>query len=274
MFKDRLEKIILQKNSLLCIGLDCDLEKIPNFLLSEGDPLFIFNREIIQATADFAIAYKPNIAFYESLGAAGWRLLEKTLELIPSGILMIADAKRADIGNTSRKYAELFFQTYRFDAITVSPYMGYDSIQPFLSYADRETFLLCLTSNPGSQDFQYLNVDTEPLYLKVARKAMEWNLQTGNCGLVVGATHPEDLGSIREVAPHLPFLIPGIGTQGGNLKLTLQYGTDDSGSGVLINISRDILYASSQNNFASAARQAAKEMVEQINTFRQLKQPF
>jgi len=274
MFKDRLENLIAQKNSLLCIGLDCDLEKIPTFLLSEEDPLFIFNREIIQATADLVIAYKPNIAFYESLGAAGWHLLEKTLDLIPSGILIIADAKRADIGNTSRKYAELFFETYHCDAITVSPYMGYDSIQPFLSYVDRQTFLLCLTSNSGSQDFQYLNVDSEPLYLKVARKAVEWNLNTGNCGLVVGATHPEDLGSIREVAPQLPFLIPGIGAQGGNLKLTLQYASDNTGSGILISISRNILYASSQKNFASAARKTAKEFVEQINHFRNVKKIF
>jgi orotidine-5'-phosphate decarboxylase len=274
MFKDRLENLIAQKNSLLCVGLDCDLEKIPTLLLNEEDPLFIFNREIIQATADLVVAYKPNIAFYESLGAAGWHLLEKTLDLIPSGILIIADAKRADIGNTSRKCAELFFETYHCDAITVSPYMGYDSIQPFLSYVDRQTFLLCLTSNSGSKDFQYLNVDSEPLYLKVARKAAEWNLNTGNCGLVVGATHPEDLGSIREVAPQLPFLIPGIGAQGGNLELTLQYASDNTGSGILINVSRNILYASSQKNFALAARQAAKEFVDQINHFRNLKKTF
>lgn len=271
MFKERLEKLITKKNSLLCVGLDCDLKKIPDFLSREQDPLYIFNREIIQATADLAIAFKPNIAFYESLGAPGWYLLEKTLDLIPSELLKIADAKRGDIGNSSLKYAELFFETYHFDAITVSPYMGYDSILPFLSYADRETFLLCLTSNSGSLDFQYLNVDSEPLYLKVARKAVEWNLQTGNCGLVVGATHPEDLGSIREVAPNLPFLIPGIGTQGGNLKMAVQYACDAGGGGIIINVSRSILYASSQKNFAQAARQAAQEIVSQINEFRQLK---
>lgn len=271
MFKERLENLIAKKNSLLCVGLDSDLRKIPDFLLREEDPLFIFNREIIQATADFAIAYKPNIAFYESLGAPGWYLLEKTLDLIPSELLTIADAKRGDIGHSSQKYAELFFETYQFDAITVSPYMGYDSILPFLSYADRETFLLCLTSNSGSLDFQYLNVDSEPLYLKIARKAVEWNLQTGNCGLVVGATHPEDLGSIREVAPNLPFLIPGIGTQGGNLQMAVQYTYEAGGGGIIINVSRSILYASSQKDFAHAARQAAQEIVRQINELRQLK---
>lgn len=271
MFKERLDNLITKKNSLLCVGLDSDLRKIPDFLLREEDPLFIFNREIIQATADFAIAYKPNIAFYESLGAPGWYLLEKTLDLIPSELLTIADAKRGDIGHSSQKYAELFFETYQFDAITVSPYMGYDSILPFLSYADRETFLLCLTSNSGSLDFQYLNVDSEPLYLKIARKAVEWNLQTGNCGLVVGATHPEDLGSIREVAPNLPFLIPGIGTQGGNLQMAVQYAYEVGGGAIIINVSRSILYASSQKDFANAARQAAQEIVRQINELRQLK---
>lgn len=268
MFKSKLEKIIKDKNSLLCIGLDCDIEKIPRFLLDESDPLLSFNKEIINATSEYAIAYKPNISFYEALGIPGWNLLEKTLAEIPHDILTIADAKRSDIGNSSIKYADLFFNMFGFDAITVSPYMGFDSIQPFLEFDDRCTFILCLTSNEGSRDFQYLNVDSEPLFIKIARKVTEWNLTNSNCGLVVGATHPEDIGSIREIAPHLPFLIPGIGIQGGNLKLTIQYGTDDSGGCTLINVGRSILYASSQKNFAEQAREKARFFKEEINSFR------
>jgi len=271
MFKEKLKNFIRHKDSLLCIGLDCDIRKIPPFLLEEEDPLYTFNKEIIEATADLAIAFKPNIAFYEALGAAGWHLLEKTLQLIPGDCLIIADAKRGDIGNSARKYADLYFQNYSFDAITVSPYMGYDSIQPFLEYDDKATFVLCLTSNSGAYDFQYLNLGSEPLYIKIARKVSEWNLEKGNCGLVVGATHPENLGSIREVSPHLPFLIPGIGTQGGNLKLTVQYGTDDKGEGAMINISRSVIYASSENNFAEAARNKALEYKEAINAIRKYK---
>ncbi|UCF65464.1 MAG: orotidine-5'-phosphate decarboxylase [bacterium] len=271
MFKEKLKKYTQNKNSLLCIGLDCDIRKIPPFLLEEDDPLFTFNREIIEATADLAIAFKPNIAFYETLGPTGWHLLEKTLEYIPGDCLVIADAKRGDIGNSARKYADLYFQSYSFDAITVSPYMGYDSIQPFIEYDDKATFVLCLTSNSGSHDFQYLNSGSEPLYLKIARKVSEWNLEKGNCGLVVGATHPENLSSIREVSPQLPLLIPGIGTQGGNLKLTVQYGTDEKGEGALINVSRSIIYASPDENFAEAARDKALEYKHAINAIRKVK---
>ncbi len=271
MFKDKLNQLIDKKNSLLCVGLDTDLERIPKFLLSENDPLLIFNREIIQATSDYTAAYKINIAFYEALGVAGWRLLEKTLKLLPGHTVLIADAKRADIGNTSRKYAETFFETYQFDAVTVSPYMGTDSLSPFLEFSDRGVFILCLTSNKGSQDFQYLNIDSEPLYLHVARKAALWNLEYGNCGLVAGATHPEDLSSIREIAPNLPLLIPGIGAQGGNLAMAVQFGTDENGRCALINSSRGIIYASDGPGFAEASKTAARELQNRINEMRQLK---
>ncbi len=271
MFKSRLNQLIEKKNSMVCVGLDCDIERIPRFLWSEEDPLLIFNREIIEATKDFAIAYKPNIAFYESQGIAGWRLLEKTLELIPPDKLVIADAKRADIGTTALKYAETFFKTYNFSAVTVSPYMGRDSILPFLEFSDHCVFVLCLTSNPGSRDFQYLDIDSEPLYLHVARKVVEWNLEYSNCGLVVGATHPEDLGSIRETAVNLPFLIPGIGAQGGNLKMAIQYGTDKDGFSVLVNASRSILYASAEKDFAEAAGTVAEKLKNEINQFRFMK---
>ncbi len=269
MFKEKLNELVAKKNSLVCVGLDSDLDRIPKFLWKEEDPLYIFNREIIRATSDFVTAYKPNIAFYESLGREGWVLLERTLELIPDDVLVIADAKRGDIGNTARKYAETFFKSYDFDAVTVSPYMGFDSVTPFLDFSEKAVFILCLTSNPGSRDFQYIMGETnEPLFLSVARRTVEWNLEYGNCGLVVGATHPEDLGNIREAAPGLPFLIPGVGSQGGNLKMAVQFGTDREGKGALINASRSVIYAAPDKNFADAARKSVLRLNEQINQFR------
>lgn len=265
MFTDRLNKIIRDKKSLLCIGLDTEIERIPAMLLSEIDPLFTFNKSIIEATKDYAAAYKLNIAFYESLGFPGWELLEKTLSIMPSDVLVIADAKRADIGNTSKKYAETYFKTYHFDAITVSPFMGLDSVMPFLDFADRGIFILCLTSNSGSQDFQFLKVEDEPLYLKIARKVVEWNFINGNCGLVVGGTHTTEIKSIRDVAAGLPFLVPGIGAQGGNLELAVRYATDERGLSTLINSSRTIVYASTEYDFADVAAERAKHLRDHIN---------
>ncbi|HFB68233.1 MAG TPA: orotidine-5'-phosphate decarboxylase [Calditrichae bacterium] len=190
MFFPRLDEVCKQKKSLLCIGLDIDIERIPPFLLTELDPLFYFNRAIVEATHDCAAAYKLNIAFYEALGIPGWDLLERTLSIMPPNVMIIADAKRGDIGNSSRKYAETFFKTFAFDAITVNPYMGFDALQPFLEYEDKGIYVLGLTSNTGALDFQYLKVDNEmPLYLKVAEKVVEWNFVYGNLGLVVGGTH-------------------------------------------------------------------------------------
>ncbi|MFZ0389402.1 MAG: orotidine-5'-phosphate decarboxylase [Calditrichia bacterium] len=268
MFKKKLTHLIKKKNSLLCVGLDMDMEKIPRYLLREEDPLLIFNREIIEATRDVAVAYKTNIAFFEALGSNGWHLLEQTLSLLPQDTLVLADAKRADIGNSSRKYAETFFNTYPFDAVTVSPYMGLDSIEPFLQFSEKGIFVLCLTSNRGSRDFQYLATDGDPLYLTVARQVVSWDMDYGNCGLVVGATHPEDIGTVREAAPSLPFLIPGIGSQGGNLALAVQYGTDREGGCALINSSRSIIYASGGKDFAEAAAAAAQNYTRQINQYR------
>ncbi len=267
MFKTRLNELIQKKKSLLCVGLDTDLEKIPNFLLGEVDPLYIFNKAIIEATHDYAVAFKLNLAFYESLGLPGWELLERTLEEIPKDVLIIADAKRGDIENTGKKYAEAFFKTYPFDAVTVSPYMGMDSVVPFLEYEHKGVFILCLTSNAGSMDFQFLKVENEPLYLKVARKALEWNFLYGNCGLVVGGTHPQETKEVRDLAPGLPFLVPGVGSQGGNLEQVIKYATDEKGQSTLINASRTILYASSERDFAEAARVQAKHLRDQINMF-------
>lgn len=268
MFKQRLNQLIRLKNSLVCVGLDTDIEQIPPSLLNEKDPLLKFNQEIIEATQDLAIAYKLNVAFYESLGIPGWELLEKTLQFIDEETIVIADAKCCDIGNSARKYAETFFKTYPFHALTVSPYMGADSIYPFLEFQSKGVFILCLTSNPGALDFQYLHLNGDPLYLKVAQVANEWNLEYGNCGLVVGATHPEDIHSIREAAPTLPFLIPGVGKQGGNLELSVSYGTDELGENALISSSRAIIYAGTGKEFAQKAREAAMELRERINAVR------
>ena len=267
MFTAKLNELIQKKRSLLCVGLDSDLEKIPNFLLSEIDPLLTFNKAIIEATCDYAAAYKLNIAFYESLGLPGWELLERTLSAIPDNILILADAKRADIENTGKKYAETYFRTYNFDAITVNPYMGMDSVTPFLEYESKGVFILCLTSNPGSTDFQYLKVDNQPLYSIVAQKVTEWNFLYGNCGLVVGGTHAHEIKEIRDIAPHLPFLVPGVGAQGGNLEKAVEYATDEKGMSALINASRTILYASAGQDFAEAAHERAKQLRDQINMF-------
>ena len=271
MFSTKLNQIIETKDSLLCVGLDSDPAKIPKFLCKEKNSLLTFNREIIEATAEFAAAFKLNIAFYESLGVKGWKLLKQTLAHLPPDLLTIADAKRADIGNSARKYAETFFKTFSFDAVTVAPYMGYDSVAPFLEYEDRGVFVLCLTSNPGAQDFQYLPVEGEPLYLHVTRKVNDWNSQHGNCGLVVGATRGEEVSRIRQAAPELPFLIPGVGAQGGDLQNAVLNGTDRSGTSALINASRSIIYASAEKDFAESAARAARRLKEEFNTYRDRK---
>jgi len=266
MFFPRLDEVCKQKKSLLCIGLDIDIERIPPFLLTELDPLFYFNREIIEATHDCAAAYKLNIAFYEALGIPGWDLLERTLSIMPPNVMVIADAKRGDIGNSSRKYAETFFKTYPFDAITVNPYMGFDAVQPFLEYEDKGIYVLGLTSNTGALDFQYLKVENElPLYLKVAEKVVEWNFVYGNLGLVVGGTHANEVAQIREQAPQIPFLVPGIGAQGGNLELAVKNAIAHDGRGALFNASRSIIYASSGHDFAEVAHERAHHLKEQIN---------
>lgn len=264
------EKIIntqRSKNSLLCIGLDTDLKKIPTFLKSYDDPIFEFNKRIIEQTKDIVCAYKINIAFYEALGSTGWQTLEKTLKIIPKEIITIADAKRGDIGNTSELYAKAFFETFSFDSITVNPYLGYDSVYPFINYNNKGVFILALTSNKGSSDFQYLKIDGKPLYLKVVEKVVEWN-QNLNCGVVIGATHPEELKVLREAAPSLPFLIPGIGAQGGDLESTIKYGCDKNKELALINISRAIIYASSDEDFDIKSREITIEYNNKINNIR------
>lgn len=256
MTRQQLFAQIKEKNTFLCVGLDTDLSRIPRHLLREDDPIFAFNKAIIDATHDVCVAYKPNIAFYEALGASGWESLRKTLDYIPDTHFTIADAKRGDIGNTSRMYARAFFSTMDFDAVTVAPYMGVDSVAPFLEFDDKWVILLGLTSNQGSQDFQLqTNQQGTPLYETVIRTAQSWG-SPDNLMFVIGATHPEKFADIRSLAPEHFFLVPGVGAQGGSLEAVVQYGRNDLG-GLLINSSRGILYASDGKDFAEAARQQA-----------------
>ncbi len=243
------------------MGLDPDIAKIPQHLLAEKDPIFAFNKAIIDATAPYCVAYKPNLAFYETLGAKGWDSLQRTVDYIPKTHFTIADAKRGDIGNTSKMYAKAFFETLNFDAITVAPYMGIDSVQPFLEFEGKWVILLGLTSNQGSQNFQLQRLEnsSEYLYETVLRTAQSWGTPD-NLMFVVGATHPERFAAIREIAPDSFFLVPGIGAQGGDIQAVMQYGANDK-CGLLLNSAREIIYASNGENFAEAAAEKAKTFV-------------
>ena len=251
------------KKSFLCIGLDTDIKKIPSFLLDYDDPVFEFNKRIIDATKDFCVAYKPNIAFYESMGISGWKSLEKTIKYIPKNIFTIADAKRGDIGNTSKKYAETFFSTYNFDAITVAPYMGSDSVMPFLDYSNKWTIILGLTSNEGSSSFQNLTLNNSfPLYKQVLSTSTKWG-SSNNTMFVIGATKSQDLKEIRKLIPDHFLLVPGIGAQGGDLDEVIKNGINND-VGLLVNSSRGIIYAGNDTQFDSKARDAAYKVQMQM----------
>lgn len=269
-FYRRFLQITEEKNSLLSIGLDPDINRMPEVVRTQPNPLVKFCSEIIASTSPFAAAYKINFAFFEAEGSEGWAALEKVVAMIPSDILKIADAKRGDIGSTAEKYAYAILQRLNFDAVTVNPYLGKDSVEPFLQWPDKGAFILCLTSNPGAKDFQYFSDGSKRLYYKVLEEVKTWNTRQ-NCGLVVGATYPEELKAIRKVAPELPFLIPGIGVQGGELHAAVTRGTNDSGQLALFNSSRGILYKSSGNDFAEAARKEAESLRDQINEIRNSK---
>lgn len=262
MTTNELKQAILKKRSFLCVGLDADIRKIPRHLSTEPDPLFAFNREIINATAAYAIAFKPNLAFYESLGSEGLISLEKTVEYAREhypDVLLIADAKRGDIGNTAKQYARALFEHMPFDAVTLSPYMGYDSIAPFLDYDGKFTILLALTSNPGASDFQLIKDENGcRLFETVIAQSQKW---AGNEKImyVVGATQAPMLADIRRLAPNNFLLVPGVGAQGGSLAEVAQYGMT-SQCGLIVNASRSIIYASSDRGFAQAAADAAKEI--------------
>lgn len=250
------------KESFLCIGLDTSLDRIPKHLLTCEDPIFEFNKQIIDATNDLCVAYKPNLAFYESLGIKGWESLQKTLDYIPKDIFTIADAKRGDIGNTSTMYAKAFFEKMNFDSITVAPYMGKDSVQPFFVYHKKWVILLALTSNAGGKDFQLTESDGKPLYQQVLETSSEWGTDS-NMMYVVGATRAEWLSEIRKIIPNHFLLVPGVGAQGGSLEEVAKYGMNKD-CGLLVNSSRGIIYGSSEKDFAEVARVKAAELQEQM----------
>jgi orotidine-5'-phosphate decarboxylase len=252
---------IVKKSSFLCVGLDTELEKIPSFLLGEKDPVFEFNRRIIDATCSYAVAYKPNIAFYECYGSRGWASLEATVSYIKDNhpdIFVIADAKRGDIGNTSKMYAKAFLENMPFDAITVAPYMGEDSVTPFLSYDDKWVVILALTSNRGADDFQYHNEDGIKLFERVLTVSKKWGT-LNNTMYVVGATRAEMLTDIRQLVPDHFLLVPGVGAQGGSLADVARYGMN-SKCGLLVNSSRGIIFADNSKDFDKVAGQKAKEI--------------
>ena len=266
MNKQQLIEQIQKKKSFLCIGLDTDINKIPQDLLALEDPVFEFNKQIINKTAEFAVAYKPNTAFYEVYGAKGWQSLERTIQYIKVNhpdIFIIADAKRGDIGNTSANYAKAFFSTLKADALTVAPYMGQDSVEPFLGFDDKWVILLALTSNKGSKDFQYLNTNEQTLYKQVLQTATTW-ASSEKMMFVVGATHPEELGEIRKMLPDYFFLVPGVGAQGGDLQAVAQYGLSQD-CGLLVNSSRGIIYASNKFDFADRAAEEAQKLQQQMS---------
>ena len=266
-FLEKLNRSISLNNSLLCVGLDTDASKLPKSIAGSADPIVAFNRRIIEATKDVACAYKINLAFYESLGERGWKAVHETLDAVPNSVITIGDAKRGDIGNSAAQYAKVLMDDFKFDASTVNAYMGKDCVDPFIAREDRGAFVLALTSNPGSKDFQLMKSGTKPLYLHVAAKAKKWN-EKKNLGLVVGATHPADLAKIRKTVPDMPLLIPGVGAQGGDMRAVVKHGCTKSGSLAIINASRSILYASSGEDFADAARNEALRMRDAINAYR------
>lgn len=256
---------IKRKKSFLCVGLDTDLTKIPSFLLEEEDPIFAFNKAIIDATHSFAVAYKPNIAFYEAEGLAGWKALEKTIDYLNTHypeVFTIADAKRGDIGNTSSMYAKTFFETLNFDSVTVAPYMGRDSVEPFLEFENKFTILLALTSNPGASDFQTKTLEDKELYQEVLEKSKSWK-NSGQLMYVTGATRAESLKEIREIVPDAFLLVPGVGAQGGSLQKVCEFGLNDQ-IGLLVNSSRGIIYASSKEDFAEAAGREAQRLQNEM----------
>ncbi len=266
-FIDYLDSTTKNNDSLLCIGLDIDLSRIPHIFLNKEDPIFNFNKEIISATKDLVCAYKLNIAFYEMYGMYGLEALKRTIEYLKEEeIPVILDAKRGDIGNTALAYAKAIFEVYKADATTVNPYMGYDSIGPFAEFKDKGIFVLCLTSNPGRKDFQTIG-EIEPVFIKVAKKVKELNTNN-NLGLVVGATNPAEIKEIRNIAGDMPILIPGIGAQGGSVEAAAKFGPNKDGMRAIINSSRSIIYASKGEDFAGAARAEARKLKDLINQHR------
>jgi orotidine-5'-phosphate decarboxylase len=265
MTKQELIHQIRTKKSFLCIGLDPDLTKIPKHLLETEDPIFEFNKAIIDVTHDLCVAYKPNTAFYEAYGVKGWQSLEKTINYIPKDCFIIADAKRGDIGNTSSYYAKTFFETLPCDAVTVAPYMGCDSVQPFLEHKDKWVVLLALTSNKGAFDFQFIQLNDKKLYAQVIEKAQEWGT-SDQLMFVVGATRAEEIAEVRKLAPDNFFLVPGVGAQGGSLEEVVNYGANEQ-CGLLVNSSRAIIFAGNGYDFANEAKKEALKIQSEMELY-------
>lgn len=268
---EKLQSAVKKNNSLVCVGLDPDIPRIPAFLRKDGEnSLFEFNRAIIDATADLVCAFKPNAAFYEAYGVDGiWQLRMTTMYIKQQypDIVIILDAKRGDIGSTNEGYVRFAYDYLGVDAITLHPYLGKEALTPFLKREDKASIILCRTSNPGAGEFQDMAVDGEPLYRKVARSVLSWNTQN-NCMLVTGATYPTELSEIRDIVGDMPFLVPGIGAQGGDLQAVMKKGLDSHNAGLMISASRSILYASAERTFATAARDEASKLRDAINAGR------
>jgi orotidine-5'-phosphate decarboxylase len=266
MHRNELVAQIKKKKSVLCVGLDTDASKLPLHLQNDPNGILLFNKAIIDATKEYTVAYKINTAFYEAMGIKGWEIMQATLAYIPKEIFTIADAKRGDIGNTATQYAKTFFETYPYDSVTVAPYMGADSVQPFLAFENKWAIVLGLTSNPGSQDFQMLSLaDQSFLYERVLKTVSSWGTSE-NTMFVIGATRADQLQNARNILPHHFLLIPGVGAQGGDVATVCEHALTDDG-GILINVSRGIIYASSQEDFASKAQDAAKMYQQEMQQF-------
>lgn len=263
-FNEQLNQICQQRDTLVCVGLDVDLNKIPKFILKKSDPQVYFSHAIIDATIEFTAAYKINSAFFEACGTKGWEAMAKIARYLPENVIKIADAKRGDIGNTSKMYARAFFKEMNFNAITVNPYLGNDAVAPFLENEENGVFILCHTTNKGAADFQKFSDGKTALFELVAEKVLQWNTRE-NCGLVVGATFPEEMKHVRNIAPDLPFLVPGLGAQGGDFDLAIKYATNEQKQGAIFNFSRSIIYGSSGENFAEIAGEKTKQMRDEIN---------
>ena len=266
-FTEKVQLVQKKMKSYVCVGLDTDINRIPKSIIGKcAKRIVLFNRDIIEATAEYVCAFKFNSAFYEAAGVPGIEALMESISIVPQGVLKILDVKRGDIGNTAEQYATAAFERFSVDAATINPYLGMDSIKPFLNYKTKGVFVLCLTSNPGSNDFQQLTLsDGKPLYIAVAQKMQEYNL-LGNLGLVVGATHPEELADIRAAAPDMPFLIPGIGAQHGNVEKTVRAGIGKNNAPIIINASRSIIYASSDSDFLKAAQVQCRKLRDEIHS--------
>jgi len=266
MHRNELVAQIKKKKSVLCVGLDTDASKIPQQLQNDPNGILLFNKAIIDATKDFTVAYKINTAFYEAMGIKGWEIMQETLAYIPNDIFTIADAKRGDIGNTATQYAKTFFETYPYDSVTVAPYMGADSVQPFLAFENKWAIVLGLTSNPGSKDFQMLSLDDQSyLYEHVLKTVSSWGT-LNNTMFVIGATRADQLQNVRKILPNHFLLIPGVGAQGGDVATVCEHALTEDG-GILINVSRGIIYASNQEDFASKAHDAAKMYQQEMQQF-------